>query len=302
MLDKSIEDMAAVAGHHVVASLTITSEERDKGSITAERVTQCTELFEAQGYIRLVDLFDHDQMRRWQEFYFERYAWYTNRTRAPDRRPIVSVAIEGPFNDVNLLRNPILDQIISALIGPKYILGALGSVISFPGAPDQVLHRDSTTMFGEDNETDKDMPFYSFNMLAPLVDCTAETGRTRLWPGTHHIATVSEGLAVGSLDPDVSVGSVLLTDGRLLHRGAANRSEIVRPLLYYSYQRRWYQDQFGYNQRPRVMISPAEFAKMPTELQEMLAWTQQNFRKIRMKHAVLRVLPPALVKRIAAVV
>jgi Phytanoyl-CoA dioxygenase (PhyH) len=299
MLDESLEALASIAGTHPLVSLNVTAAERTAGRLSGDRLKECCEQFERTGYIRLTDLFDAAQMQMWSEYYFRRYGWYTQRTRAPDRRPIVPVSIEGVFNNTTLLRNPILDQILTHFLG-RYILGALGSVVSHPGAPNQVLHRDSAPLFSVDNEADKDMPYFSFNMLLPLVDCTAETGRTRLWPGSHRMGTMAEGLSVGSLDPDVSVGSVLLTDGRLLHRGAANRSDRVRPLLYYSYQKCWYQDQFGYSTRPRVMLSHREFAKMLAPLQDILAWTQTDFRKIKFKHAMMKLLPAPVMKMLAA--
>jgi len=295
----SLEALAQIPGNHEISSLTVTDAERLSGALDAQNFEMVKQMFATYGYIRLEKLFDVAQMQVWKSYYFDKYAWFMQRTKAPDRRPTVPLSIEGPFNSASLLRNPILDQIITHFLG-QYILGALGSVISFPGAPDQVLHRDSSPLFSQDNETDKDLPYFSFNMLLPLVDCTRETGRTRLWPGTHKIATKEEGLLVGSLDPDLSVGSVLLTDGRLLHRGAANVSNMVRPILYYSYQKRWYQDQFGYSKRPRILLSRREFDKMPNPLKEILAWTHSDFRTLKVKHAILKRLPTPVINMLAS--
>src|SRR5690606_5147615 len=174
--------------------------------------------------LRVENLFSAEQMRAFDHQYRSRNAKLLSATNKADKRPLFTVPIEGVFNDPAVLNNTLVEPILANFLGPDYIIAAVSAVASFPGAPDQHLHRDATQLFGKDNEVDKDVPTYSMTMLVPLIDFTTETGCTRVWPGSHRIGGREEGLAVGSLDPEVKAGPVLLTDGCVLHRGAAIRS------------------------------------------------------------------------------
>ncbi|WP_373085092.1 phytanoyl-CoA dioxygenase family protein [Sneathiella sp.] len=167
-------------------------------------------------------------------------------------------------------------------------------VVSFPRAPDQFLPRDTKAIFGDDYTVDIDIPPYAITMLIPLVDCTLETGCTRVWPKSHLTKTDDEAQKVGSIDSEVNVGSVLITNSKLLHRGGVNQSKIIRPLLYLIYQRSWLRDFAGYEERPPVTIGNRELEKVPGEYRHMFTWTKDLYRVIRIKNWLRRVLPGSL--------
>ena len=58
-------------------------------------------------------------------------------------------------------------------------------------------------------------------------------------------------------------------DYRLLHCGAPNRSERVRPLLYLIYSRDWFSDAVNYRGQPNVIVSPEAFAAVPRALKPL---------------------------------
>jgi hypothetical protein len=294
-----IEERATVAGKHSISSIVVTDKERDQGHLDAKSMQHALSLFARNGYIRIENLFTPDQMAAFDAQYRSRNANFLTATNKGDKRPLFTVPIEGVFNDPILLANPILEPLLSTWLGEDFIIAAVSAVASFPGAPDQHLHRDSLQLFGKDNEADKDLPPYSVTMLVPLIDFTTETGCTRVWPGSHHIAGREEGLAVGSLDPEVKVGSVLITDGRILHRGAANRSDRLRPLFYLTFHRAWFRDFGGYAQRPPLLISRAEFRRMDPKVQRRVAWFGDTFKAIKRKYWIRKLLPASIRLRIA---
>jgi len=82
--------------------------------------------------------------------------------------------------------------------------------------------------------------------------------------------------------PEVPRGSVLMTDSRVVHRGAQNLSDDKRPLVYNSYHRHWFRDYFGYNDRPPVAMSPLDYAKVPQRLRRLFAWRFDRHWKVRL--------------------
>lgn len=289
-----IESYAAVAGNHEISSISVTDRERAAGMIDVEKLDRAKSLFAENGYIRIENLFSPEQMRAFDAQYRKSYSRLLSETNKQDKRPLFTVRIEGAFNDPNLLSNPLIEPLLTHFLGKNFILAALSAVASFPGAPDQHLHRDATQLFGTDNEIDKDLPPYSMTMLVPLIDFTTETGCTRVWPRSHHLAGQENGLKVGSLDPEVKVGSVLITDGRTLHRGAANRSDRLRPLFYMTFHRSWYRDFGGYAKRPPILMSDAEFRRMPPAAQSRVAWFRDRYSGLRFKYWVRGKIPAAV--------
>ena len=123
-------------------------------------------------------------------------------------------------------------------------------------------------------------PTHCLNLFVPLVDLTAAAGPTEFVPGTHNdanFAATLPGVMASARDsqqvkgrlfhcrpflrpfhrpssppsalqhpravaPTLPAGSAVLFDVRVLHRGLANRSGVVRPVLYFTYAAPWYRD------------------------------------------------------------
>ncbi|MDN3638485.1 phytanoyl-CoA dioxygenase family protein [Simiduia curdlanivorans] len=278
------------------SSIRFTDSERDSHELPAEKIAQGVALFKAHGYLKVENVFDPVTMEAWQRHYRVRYRDQLVGTSQEDKRPLYTVDIEGPFNSVKLYANPKVFPIVKAILGDNCILGALSTVISFPGAPDQFVHRDSQAIFTEDYSVDVTIPAYAMTMLVPLVDCTLETGCTKVRPGTH-LLTKHQELSGGEwVDPEVSVGSILLTDSRVIHRGGANKSNRVRPIVYLTYHRKWYRDFWGYEHRPPVNVSAREFENIPQQYRPLVAWTIDPYKKYRFQASVKKMLPAPLLK------
>lgn len=282
---ESIEGRAAVAGRHEISSITVTEAERHARTLDPAKRAEASRLFRENGYLRIVDLFDAATMARLDAQFRSRHARKLAGTRAADKRPLFTVAIRDAFNDPDVLTSPLILPLLTEMLGADFIIAAVSAVVSFPGAPNQHLHRDTRPLFTPDNSVEKDMPSVTMTMLVPLIDFTTETGCTRVWPGSHHIGGLEEGLAVGSLDPEVRVGSVLLSDGRLLHRGAENRSGRVRPLFYLTFHRSWFRDFGGYEHRRPIEVSDRDLARMTPELRARLDWSRDRYRWLGLRRA-----------------
>lgn len=295
----AIETLALVEGSHEVASISISQAERSNAKMDDSKLALAKTLFAKNGYIRVENLFSADQMAGFDAQYRDRFRSFLAATNKQDKRPLFTVDIEGAFAQREVMANPILAPFLESLLGKDFILAAMSAVASFPGAPDQHLHRDATMLFGPENTADFDVPVYSVTVLVPLINFTKETGCTRVWPGSHKIPGRENGLAVGSLDPEVHVGSVLISDGRVLHRGAANLSDKLRPLFYTTFHRSWYRDFGGYAQRPPILISNKNFAALPADLQARIGWSRDLYKKVRRKYWLRKVLPASLRMRMS---
>lgn len=133
----------------------------------------------------------------------------------------------------------------------------LTQVISIePGESDQALHRDQNAF-----------DFYPFpddyhvqcNTLWAMTDYTAEMGATRVVPGSQ----VGDKKPTDYADEDclqaeMSRGSVLLYSGKIVHSGAANRSDRVRRAININYCVGW------------VRQEENQFLSVPTEVARTL--------------------------------
>ncbi|MDZ4270560.1 MAG: phytanoyl-CoA dioxygenase family protein [Mycobacterium sp.] len=114
----------------------------------------------------------------------------------------------------------------------------LTQVISIePGESDQALHRDQNAF-----------DFYPFpddyhvqcNTLWAMTDYTAEMGATRVVPGSQIGDTKPTDYSdADCLQAEMTRGSVLIYSGKIVHSGAANRSDKVRRAININYCVGW---------------------------------------------------------------
>lgn len=186
-------------------------------------------------------------------------------------RAQVPVAIDGPVANPALFAAPSVMAVAKSMMVDDLIVGENGVVISHAGAGPQNTHRDSDFLFGGMAQ-EIDLPPYSMTLLLPLVDVSLGMGPTEFWPGSHKCTDEAAVTAVPPLAAPLAAGTALLLDARLLHRGGANMTGPVRPSLYFSYHRRWYLENSGYENKPQVRITPAMLERLPEAYRPMFAW------------------------------
>lgn len=186
-------------------------------------------------------------------------------------RAQVPVAIDGPVANPDFFAPPSVQALTRRLMGDDLIIGEMGVVISHAGAGAQEIHRDSGFLFGG-LDMEIDLPPFAMTMLAPLLDVTLDMGPTEFWAGSHRLRDT----AAVTVDPPhrmaLSAGSVVLIDSRILHRGGANISGPVRPTAYFSFHRRWYVENPGYEDKPQIRVTPAMLQGLPKAYRPLFAW------------------------------
>ncbi len=187
-----------------------------------------------------------------------------------DKRTMISIAVDGCFNDPATYANPTAFPMIRKLLGGDVILGSFVSVTSLPGSLDQEPHLDMPVLF-EAEHVSPELPIYSLTLVIPLVDMNATNGTTAFFPGSHK--TIADDVPdISPVAPDVPVGSALLFDARVWHGGTPNRSAAPRPVLYNTYQRSWFRDTVNFLSQPPLVMNAAELARVPGEYRHLFDW------------------------------
>ncbi len=261
----------------MLAQLQFSPEERAAQTPQPTTVERAFQMFASEGYLLLQEVFAPEAIDVLYGAFLGTYSRYcTHETHADallvgNRRVMVTVRLEPPFNDPLFYAHPLLLPILKRILGPELILSGFGAVVSLPGAADQQVHRDLSHLFG-DKMLDALIPCYALNLLIPLVEVNEENGMTRLWPGSHTVFDAHYGELAQQMpfiDPPLAKGSCLIFDYRLIHLGRANRSDAPRPLLYNTYSRAWFRDPVNYRQQSPLVIPAVEQERIPVEHQRL---------------------------------
>ncbi|MGI9325748.1 MAG: phytanoyl-CoA dioxygenase family protein, partial [Pseudomonadales bacterium] len=170
-----------------------------KGELSLESpiIKKSAFLFLKYGFLSIRNAFDLSLIRNLREFYLQKYGSYFEDKDYPDalrvgeRRTMISLSLEGPFNDPQFYAAPGLFPLLQLILGSDLVINSLGSVVSLPGAADQHVHRDHPNIYAASQDHQLDLswiekaPPYAVTLAVPLIALTKATGGTRFWPGTH---------------------------------------------------------------------------------------------------------------------
>jgi ectoine hydroxylase-related dioxygenase (phytanoyl-CoA dioxygenase family) len=125
---------------------------------------------------------------------------------------------------------PLVEQLVTEALGPGWICTSLIAAISLRGGVPQALHQDQS------HALDSRSPM-TINLLTAISDVDETNGGTLLIPGSHLALSqaVREGKPVGKLPPainlDAQAGTMVITDGRLLHGTGINHTDTPRIVM-----------------------------------------------------------------------
>ncbi len=149
-----------------------------------------------------------------------------------------------------VLRNKLLMSIIKGILGDDCVVINKSLVVSQPGAQDQAWHSDGPHLSADEN-----LPCHCLNVFVPLVAVDIHNGPTQMRPGSVPMtkdlkksflrAFMNKSLRSPHA-PDLSKGSILMFDYRILHRGLANKSTETRPVLVYTFAKPYYVDNMNF--------------------------------------------------------
>ncbi len=149
---------------------------------------------------------------------------------------------------------PLVEQLVNEALGPGWICTSLIAAISLQGGVPQALHQD------QGNALDSRSPM-SVNILTAISDVDENNGGTLLIPGSHITLSdaVRAGRPVGKLPPainlDAKAGTMVITDGRLLHATGINHTATPRIVMLNGMQKAFMRQQENWmlSVRPQVL-------------------------------------------------
>lgn len=212
--------------------------------------------FQEAGYVVLNDIYDPPwvaTLRATYDALIARYLSDRGGLEALDGKTFgknhvgIHPALTAPWSDPQIVCHPIVDQVLSAVLGADYQCGYFHSNAAYPGSGVQPVHRDAAPLFAA-SELNVPHPAASVVLNIPLCDFTLENGSTEVWPGSHLIVDRA-GTGKADLEARAAVlpsertcipaGSLILRDLRMFHRGMPNDSPDVRAMLAIVYVRSW---------------------------------------------------------------
>lgn len=265
-----------------VPTLHYTADETEAGLLRPEKLALATSLFETYGVLQINNAFPVDMIQHLHDAFFERYTSYFKKDDHPDalrlgdQRYMLTVDLDAPFNDKNLFASPLILPIFQRLLGDDCVIGAFTSVISLPGSKNQSLHKDHPALFPATRWHHK-VPSFAIQLIVPLVPLDDMVGTTRVIKGSHQFPS-DQAAKMETQDPVVPLGSCLINDYRLSHRGLGNRSDKVRPILTIIYNRPWFRDYVNYVKQPPLRVGDQQIDQMPERQKKLFSWWQQAER------------------------
>lgn len=187
-----------------------------------------------------------------------------------DRRFFAALPVAGPLALKELLLPSVVEAVAEEVLGADFLFDSWGIINALPGAPDQHWHRDGGILF-PGHPLQAMLPPSALTLAIPLVEMNAQTGSTGFAIGTH---LKGENSQEPDFEPVVPVGSALLWDYRVLHKGMANRSESARPIIYATLCRPWWSDHINHKDEVRMIIDEQAMAEFDPSLSARLVRAQ----------------------------
>jgi Phytanoyl-CoA dioxygenase (PhyH) len=224
--------------------------ERAASELSRETIERASRSFRLDGALIIEDIVNAALISEARRVFGEAYSHYLDGSlhedvaRVGERRLMIALALEPPFDDPELFANPYLLSILSSELDKGFVIGAFGLVCSLPSAPTQHSHCDGGILFPSSG-FDRLLPAAAVTVGIPLVGMNEFHGTTAFWLGSHR--DDARVIKEPGVTPAVREGSCMLWDFRLFHGGTPNRSNVPRPLLYLTYCRPWFVDHLNFN-------------------------------------------------------
>ena len=156
---------------------------------------------------------------------------------------------------------PLIEQLVTEALGQGWICTSLIASISIKGGVPQALHQD------QGNALDSRSPM-TINILTAISDVDETNGGTLVIPSSHVALSqaVRENQPVGKLPPAINLdgkaGTMIITDGRLLHGTGINHTDDPRIVMLNGMQKPWMRQQENW----MLSVSPSVLRRASPKL------------------------------------
>lgn len=260
-----------------ISRIVPSEEERRAGALASDTVQQASRCFRTDGALLMEDIVDTAIIAQAHEAFNQAYSHYLDGSthedalKVGDRRLLITLRLEQPFDDPRLFANPYLLPVLNAALDDGFVIGAFGVVCSLPSAPAQQQHDDGGILFPQ-SPLNGLLPSAAITVGLPLLEMNEVHGTTALWLGSHRDASIA--LKEAAIEPVVREGSCMLWDFRLKHGGTPNRGALPRPLMYLTYCRPWFVEYLNFtanmNPKQKPLLATEAFLSSLSEKQRRL--------------------------------
>lgn len=166
---------------------------------------------------------------------------------------------------------PLMEQLVTEALGSGWICASLIGAISIKGGVPQALHQD------QDNALDSRSPM-TINILTAITDVDEVNGGTLVIPGSHLVLSeaVRTNTPVGKLPPainiDAKAGTMIITDGRLLHSTGINHTDSPRIVMLNGMQKSFLRQQENW----MLSVSPEVLNRASPKLLHRMGYQATN--------------------------
>jgi len=229
-------------------TIELTEQERTSGVLSDEHRRVATEALRTDGLVVLEQVVEPEHLDLLHERLIADLAALQARTDTPYNWNAGNLQQDPPpfppylFADV--LLNPFVIAVTSALLGPGLKNVMYGGNTALPGDQRQPVHADVGQLWPLD-VLDVAHPAAQLVINVATVDVSPANGATELWPGTHRELGAGVGddikiddallaarrAVVPPFQPTMRRGSMLIRDIRLWHAGMPNTTSEPRPML-----------------------------------------------------------------------
>ena len=155
--------------------ITRSDAEWNAGAFSSETLEKASRCLRADGTLILEDIVNPALIREAREAFLQRYDRYLDGQKHHDavqvgeRRLMITVDLEPPFERRELIANPLLLSFLKAAFEDDVVLGAYGVVCSLPAAPRQHIHHDGADLFRQ-AALNRLLPVVAVTVAIPLLE------------------------------------------------------------------------------------------------------------------------------------
>jgi ectoine hydroxylase-related dioxygenase (phytanoyl-CoA dioxygenase family) len=239
----------------------VTQPEREAGKLSADKLALILSEINTNGFALVTDLVSADTCGLLFESVLEdveqvRSEHKPTRHENATGRGHLQLGLRryAPYVREDLVANPLIENIVAAVLGPDAWLGFYNGNVNLPGSVHQPVHYDRPYSWRSRAQAEEDgqswpPPPTTLSCSVALTEITQANGATEIYPGSHRETDVAQ-LPIGeriSEHPDllerwspparmpIPCGAVCFRDPRMWHRGVPNPGDQVRPMIALTY-------------------------------------------------------------------
>lgn len=238
----------------------ITPEERKANSLTLDKLKKIRHSFETNGYAVVSGIVSPENCELLLQSVLEDVATIRSRPgltpheqRTGEGQLQLGLRRYAPFVTPELVANPLIESIVATLLGAGAWLGFYNGNVNCPGSTAQPLHFDRPYAWKTEAEATAagqpwPPPTTTVSCSVALFDIT-EANATEIYVGSHRETAVAEWPRgdrpeyhpdmlekwAPSSSMTIPAGGICFRDPRMWHRGVANSSDRIRPMIGLTY-------------------------------------------------------------------